>query len=332
MEKNKKTYNDKNLIISNISNYIKNKTDDKNIKNKNKNKFNYNPNNSLGIYIPYTLINSDLSFEFLDETSFIIKNINRNSGKLNEVFKWKNTLDRKITNLMYIYVHITTIPLYPFINKTLVTDFDVNIKTILLSHNTNKKLKIDMTIENITIAYFDDNIIDFILNNNNNNLYSIELNMNNVYLYTRSIKKITDNPFLYLDIDSNDNLNNNYSFNSSYIMKKFNFKLVPIKNSDTYVFYKGMGQYLLKTLNELVNIDNFTVQLYDSTYKPLINNYINKNLYNNTECLCNSNNTNITNASCYCNYIRHPLNKNNQIDIGFKIGQIKNELLNNTFY
>ena len=38
------------------------------------------------------------------------------------------------------------------------------------------------------------------------------------------------------------------------------------------------------------------------------------------------------NASCYCNYIRHPLNKNNQIDIGFKIGIIKNELIKNIFH
>jgi len=254
--------------------------------------------------------------------------------------------------------------LYPFLTKSIVlsesiTINNTNIKTIdikslLLSKYNNNQLKNDDNIkindenDNISISYIDSNIIDFVINLDYNNLYSIEINNLDqknqlsdsiIYLYKRSTKLISSEPFLYIDIDSNNNLISNESYNTSYIEKKFNYKIIPIHQTSNFVYFKGMGQYLLKTLNDLININSFDVQIYGSNYKLLNNTYINKNLYSTTTnyqtkpyCSCNLNESSNNKASCYCNYIRHPYNSNNQIDIGLKIGQIRNEVINNIFH
>jgi hypothetical protein len=93
-----------------------------------------------------------------------------------------------------------------------------------------------------------------------------------------------------------------------------------------------MGQHLIKTLNTLSDIDNLTIQLYDEKFQPLNNNFINQNLYDSVSLInCQCVDSNIK-PSCYCNYIRHPLNPNNRIDIAFKIGLVKNEIVNDIFY
>ena len=300
-----------------------------------------------GFYIPYSLLYPDTTYEFLDELSFIVKNTNRSSGSGYDMFKWKNVLDNKIKNLLFMFIHILTIPLYPWLEKNKTSDIDKEIIDYL---NLNKKIitinqVLHFFIKNknitISISYIDTNaeFIDFSINYNYNNTYSIEFNTNTVYLYTRSNRPITDEGYLYVDIDSNDNLNNNIQLNTSLLTKNFSFKVVPITITSSYVYYKGLGQFLLRTLNELINIDYLDINIYSASYNKLTNNYINKQLIDDVSqniikyCECNfSEKDTKTNASCYCNYIRHPLNKNNQIDIGFKIGIIKNELITNIFH
>ncbi len=289
--------------------------------------------NNLGFYIPYTLINSDQTYEYLDELSFIIKNTNRTDGSLNNMFRWKNTLDNNIKNLMFIYIHIMTIPLYPWLNKILYTGLDLMLIDFILNLKDNLKpnQEINYLLQTIQIQYVDFEIIDFVINNNYTQTYSIEILSSNVYLYTRSNKMITDTGFLYVDIDSNDNLNNNIVLTTGVQNKKFSFKITPIIISNQFAFYNSIGQYLIHSLNELQNLYFLTVNIYDQTYKPLTNTYINKSLYNSNNdcnCVCEG----IQYPACYCNYIRHPSNPSNQIDIGFKIGQIKNELINNIFH
>ena len=306
-------------------------------------------NNNLGFYIPYSINNPDSSYEYLDELSFMVKNVDRSSTSGYNVFRWKNILNNKIENLMYIYIHIFSIPLYPWIDKNVTTEVDQSIIDYLLINKDN--IKIDQNIDfnsvkTVSISYIGSNYIDFIIDYDYSSVFSLELYLESqkVFKYTRSPNCIINEPFLYVDIDPNDNLNNNIQLDTSLKKKRFTFKIVPITYSDTYAYYKGLGQHLLRTLNELITLDSIDVIIYSAPFKVLSNTHINKDLSKqisenkiiNCDCLNNYDPDNSDNfkqkPSCYCVYLRHPLNKNNQIDISFKIGQIKNEQINNIFH
>jgi hypothetical protein len=286
--------------------------------------------NNLGFYIEYTLIDPKLTYESINESSFMIRNIDRTSSKLSNLFEWKNIIDNKIKYLLYIYIHILSIPIRPFLDKTIYTLFSANFISNLI---VNNQIDINYTADGITyqVAFINSDIIDFIIDNNYTQYYSYEIKTNKTYLYTRSTRTITNEPFIYLNIDSNDNLSNNTSYNTSKLTNNFSFKLIPIFITSNYVFYKALKQYILKTIATIQSIDTLTITLSDSTNKKLVNNQLNTNLYQKKNLVCNC--TEDTKfASCYCTYIRHPSNPNSQIDIGFKIGQIQNELINNIFY
>ena len=360
MEKNKiysfySNFNlDPNIILKKYSDYIEQKSNQDNVlikKNKflNKIKTNNLIKNSMGIYIPYSLLYPDFCFEFLDESSLIIKNVDKSDNQKN-IFKWKNTLDNKIKNLIYIYIHLVTIPKFPFLNKIKIDlPYSINLVNIintLIDKYNNNTLVIDenyiINSNNISIAYFNNNIIDFVIDDDHSDLYSIEITTNTsnniinsiLYLYNRSDKSILDESYLYLDIDINNNLKTSDIYSTNYLQKKFNFQLLPIHKTAKFIYFKGMGQYIQKALNDLVNINNFNIQIVGTSNNILNNIFINNYLYSNGKpnCTCNFDNDLINNkTSCYCNYIRHPFNLNNQIDISLKIGQIKNELINNIF-
>lgn len=311
-----------NINISSLGRLLSNQTNDLP-------KISYS---NLGFYVPYALINSELMYEYLNESSFITNNLSRSTNTGNNIFKWRNVLDNKIKNLIYIYIHILSIPLYPWLDKNITSDINQETIELLLNLYNNNELLPNQIVNNIQISYVDQDIIDFSLNYDYSKCYSLEIYTNKVFLYTRSTKKITDEGYLYVDIDSNDNLNDNSSLNTSYRNKKFSFKVMPINISSSYVYYKGSGQYILKTLNDIQSLDFLTITIYDSSYKPLSNNNVNKNLYNDKLILCDCLENNSSKPSCYCNYIRHPYNLMNQIDISFKIGQVKNELINYIFH
>jgi hypothetical protein len=86
----------------------------------------------------------------------------------------------------------------------------------------------------------------------------------------------------------------------------------------------------MKTQNNPFILDKFNVKIYDGTFKPLNNPFINNDddLKLNLNCSCELSDT----LSCYCKYLRHPLYKNNQIDISFKLGKIHNEIIKDVFY
>lgn len=297
----------------------------------NKFKIKQKKDNNIGFYIPYALQNEQY-YERFNESSLILRNVDRDANNINNMFKWRNIFENKIKDLIYIHTHTITIPLNPFINK--VKDTSINVDIIMLLNTTqnittNQILTLIIQGDTIQIMYVDDSIIDFAINNDYTICYSLEKNSNTVYKYTRSNVLMNDG-FLYLDIDTNDNLNDKLILNTSYIKKKFNFKLIPYQKSASNIYYKSSGQYIQKTLNELLNIKYLNISIYDSLYKPLVNSHINKSLYtNNYNCNC-SESDNI--PSCYCNYIRHPMYKDNRIDIGLKIGLVRNELLNNIFH
>jgi hypothetical protein len=294
----------------------------------------YNDQN-IGIYTPYTLFNSESTYEYIDELSFIVRNCDRSGGNYNNLFNWRNVLDNKIKNLIFIYIHIVTIPMYPWLNcNTIKINQSITDHLMKLSKHNNliidQNIQIDKDI--IMIAYYDNEIIDFNINGNFNNLYSLNISNQNVYLYTRSNRTILNEPYIYIDIDSNLGLNNQiYNTNPK---KSFSFKIIPITITDNYVYYKGFKQYLIKNLNELLNINMLDIKIFGTNNNILLNIHLNKNLYSSVSnkyysCNCDYN---IHKASCYCNYIRHPYNPQNQIDIGFKIGLIKNEIINNIFH
>jgi hypothetical protein len=326
---------DHKLNIKKFSQVIK--TIDQNIKLKLQQSYNQNQIDSLGLYTPYTLLDPSLAYEYIDELSFMIRNIDRKND-FNNMFKWKNILDNKIKNLLFIYSHIAILPVYPFIEKNI---FDPtveinNIRNHLIDLFNQNKLIIDQNIQigskTINIPYYDTDIIEFNINSDFQSLFQINIKTNQLFIFKRSQRCLTNNEFLYLDIDSNDNLNNNFQYNTSYKYHKYTFKLLPLQYTDTNIYYKSMGQHLIKTLNTLSDIDNLTIQLYDEKFQPLNNNFINQNLYDSVSLInCQCVDSNIK-PSCYCNYIRHPLNPNNRIDIAFKIGLVKNEIINDIFY
>ena len=59
--------------------------------------------NNRGFYIEYSLIDPQLSYEYINEVSFITRNIDRTQSKINNMFEWINILDNKIKHLLYIY-------------------------------------------------------------------------------------------------------------------------------------------------------------------------------------------------------------------------------------
>jgi hypothetical protein len=204
----------------------------------------------------------DETYEFLNELSFMVKNTNRSIGSGYDMFRWKNVLDNKIKNLMFQFIHILTIPLFPFMEKNKTLDIDNQIFNYLILNKNTLSLNqvLNFVINNINttihISYIDIDFIDFSTNYDYEKTYSIEFKTQSVYLYTRSKRRITDESCLYIDIDSNDTLDNNVQLNTSLNLKKFSFKVVPITITSNYVYYKALGQFLLRTLNELINAYN----------------------------------------------------------------------------
>ena len=283
--------------------------------------------NNRGFYIEYSLIDPQLSYEYINEVSFIVRNIDRTQSKINNMFEWKNNIDNKITNLLYIYIHLVSIPLNPFIDKINYT-FSSDFKTFLLANN---QIDIIYTYNNdliYQVAFINEQIIDFIINKIT---YSLDISNDTFYMYRTSNKSMLDEPFIYLNIDSNDNLSNNASYNTSKFTNNFSFKLVPILNNTNYIYFKAIKQYIIKKISTIQSINNLVISFSDSTNKKMINQHINKFMYNQTYPICSCINGQEL-ASCYCSYIRHPLHINSQLDIGFKIGQIQNELINNIFH
>lgn len=292
--------------------------------------------NSLGMYIPYSLLYNDTSYEYIDEFSIMISNFN---SKNTNMFEWNIKLNTILKNLLFIYIHITSIPLHPFLNRSLMNNSEFEsiityLKTNILTLNYNQIYNITEDI-NIIIMYISSNknLVDFVINKEYNKLYSYEILDDFLYLYYQSNKSILDTGYLYLSIDSNDNLNMNNTYNTTNNGIKYNFKLNPLKTDDIcnkYVYYKANFQYIMKTQNNPFILDKFNVKIYDGTFKPLNNQFINNDddLKLNLNCSCEISDT----LSCYCKYLRHPLYKNNQIDISFKLGKIHNEIITDVFY
>ena len=133
---------------------------------------------------------------------------------------------------------------------------------------------------NIIIMYIssDKNLVDFVINKEYNKLYSYEMLDDFLYLYYQSNRSILDTGYLYLSIDSNDNLNMNNTYNTTNNGIKYNFKLNPLKTDDIcnkYIYYKANFQYIMKTQNNPFILDKFNVKIYDGTFKPLNNPFIN---------------------------------------------------------
>jgi hypothetical protein len=292
--------------------------------------------NSLGLYIPYSLLYNDTSYEYIDEFSIMISNFN---SKNTNMFEWNIKLNTILKNLLFIYIHIISIPLNPFLNRSLMNNSEFEsiityLKINILTLNYNQIYNITETI-NIIIMYIssDKNLVDFVINKEYNKLYSYEMLDDFLYLYYQSNRSILDTGYLYLSIDSNDNLNMNNTYNTTNNGIKYNFKLNPLKTDDIcnkYIYYKANFQYIMKTQNNPFILDKFNVKIYDGTFKPLNNPFINNDddLKLNLNCSCEISDT----LSCYCKYLRHPLYKNNQIDISFKLGKIHNEIIKDVFY
>jgi hypothetical protein len=292
--------------------------------------------NSLGLYIPYSLLYNDTSYEYIDEFSIMISNFN---SKNTNMFEWNIKLNTILKNLLFIYIHIISIPLNPFLNRSLMNNSEFEsiityLKINILTLNYNQIYNITETI-NIIIMYIssDKNLVDFVINKEYNKLYSYEMLDDFLYLYYQSNRSILDTGYLYLSIDSNDNLNMNNTYNTTNNGIKYNFKLNPLKTDDIcnkYIYYKANFQYIMKTQNNPFILDKFNVKIYDGTFKPLNNPFINNDddLKLNLNCSCELSDT----LSCYCKYLRHPLYKNNQIDISFKLGKIHNEIIKDVFY
>lgn len=310
---------------------------------KNPNNLKHINENNLGSYIPYSLIDSSNSYEYLSETSLLLQSYNRDINQ-NNLFKWDIKLNR-IKNVFYAYTHYITLSLFPWLNKN-IFDLDINIKNYLINNFSNIKINQNITIDilntvdifdtidtintvSIQIAYVDNEIIDFNINEDSTKLYSF--NKTNTYLYTRSCKKILSEPCLYLDLDPTDMFNNNnVVLTTNNQNKKFIYKIAPILMSINYVYYNGLKQFIFKSVNNLKNINGMKIKLYGSDFKELSNIHINYKADKNIYCNCLDNDTYI--ASCYCNYIRHPLHKDNQLDIALKIGLVKNELITKVFH
>lgn len=294
--------------------------------------------NSLGLYIPYSLLYNDTSYEYIDEFSIMISNFNSENTNTN-MFEWNVKLNTILKNLLFIYVHIVSIPLYPFLNRSLI---DINsyefesiityLKTNILTLNYNVNYTVNETI-NIMYISSDKNLVDFVINKEYDKLYSYKISDDLLYIYTPSNRSILDTGYMYLSIDSNDNLNMNNTYNTTNNGIKYNFKLNPLKTDDIcnkYIYYKANYQYIMKTQNNPFVLDKFNIKIYDGTFKPLINPFINQDpiINTNLKCCCELSD----NLSCYCKYIRHPLYQNNQIDISFKLGRMHNEIITDVFY
>jgi hypothetical protein len=286
--------------------------------------------NNIGFYIPYSINDKSLTYEYIDNLSMMIRNID-SSESFNNIFKWKNVFENRIMNLNSLNVYYVSIPNNPWIDKVLYQNMNQNIINYLQQNLVQINQNIIINSTTIQICYVDSDIIDFTIDNDSTNLYSYIISQNIFYLYTRSNRLIYDEGFLYLDISIDDNriyTTNKSSFN-------FNFKLVPymgtsnLSLSNNYTYYNSRNHVLIKSLNELINIYTLNIKLYNSSSKLLVNTNINKNISNNSICTCPSPINHI--YSCPYYYLRHPLNPSSQIDIGFQFGIVKNQLLTNVF-
>ena len=77
------------------------------------------------------------------------------------------------------------------------------------------------------------------------------------------------------------NMNNTYNTTNNGI--KYNFKLNPLKTDEIcnqYIYYKANFQYIMKTQNNPFILDRFNVKIYDGTFKPLNNQFIEEYIFN----------------------------------------------------
>lgn len=320
--------------------FLDKKTLSKNIHQKNntfiKNKiYNFNLSNNMGFYIPHAILNPELSSEYIDDLFIMTRSLDRNLPSNNNIFKWNCFLHNPIMNLIYIYPHILSIPICPFITKNFynisIDVFDFLSSNIVIPDKTYDVLDKKISICCVYNIELEDtkpyHIIDYIIDYDSSKLYSIDLKKKQNFLYVRSNKRITDNGFLNIDIDPNNNMQNNLL--STTKGKHFTFKFFPLIESSTYMYYWSCGQYVFKTINELQNIKNLNITISSNADANLTNYHVNWKLNKLCHCFCMENNIFV--PSCHCTYIRHPYHSQNQIDVGFKIGIVKNEQLTEVF-
>jgi hypothetical protein len=320
--------------------YTKNKLPKKYLKHK-KNKC-LNNNYNMGFYIPYSTLYPNLSSEYIDKLYFMTRSVDRNMPSNNNIFEWNCNLTNQIKNLIYIYPHVLSIPTYPFILKTIcniqsdiITFISINIiesnETYIIDnkHISISYMELDET--NNTNDSNESNInniksVEFVIDFDISNLYMIDFKNKQNFLYRRSNDNITNHELLYLEIDPNNNMRNDLL--STNNTKHFTFKMFEYVQTKNYVYYVSTGQYIFLSMNELQNINRINVAISDHD-KKLSNSHINWKLNKLHHCYCVENNTFL--PSCYCSYIRHPFNSQNKIDIGFKIGIVKNEQFTEIF-
>ena len=273
---------------------------------------------SYGLYVqPTQFKNATMkSTTYLQYVTLTIDSTDRDYTKYPNPF---NFVSERFTeffkNIKVFQIFYLTLPQFNITKEELIIDDIYNtVHTYYLANQNIIKNNDLINLGTFTIRICNNynGTLNYLMNNNISIVY--EINTGSIYnrYYISNSYKLNSNPYLRLDIPEII-----YLPIMTTDKKQFTY-FVRMSRAKNYIAYASVRSPT-KVFKEqtLLNISKLTFKFYDSTNVPLEISYLDKN----ADPVNDPSNF----ASRY-NYIRHPLFYYHQINIGVRIGVIRNSL------
>jgi hypothetical protein len=251
---------------------------------------------------------------YLQYVAFTIDTNDRDYSKYPNPFSFvTNIFTEHFKNIKIFQIFYITLPQLNLLKMSLLNDANY---TFMLNYIQNNNIVNNQSITNggitYTICNYYNNEVNYIINGNISLVYSIDKNLN-YYSYGFSSKyKLNANPYLRLVIPEVI-----YSPILATDGKQFTYfvRMSRARNNIAYASVRAPTKVFKE--QTLLNFEKLTFNFYDSTNLPLTID----NLDQYADRIDDP-----TNMASKYNYIRHPLFYYHQINIGVRIGVIRNSL------
>jgi len=272
--------------------------------------------NSYGLYIqpPEFLPGIQKPITYLQYVAFTIDTNDRDYSKYHNPFSFvTNIFTEKFKNVKIFQIFYITLPQLNLIKISQTIDANYTFMLNYIQNNTvvnNQSIINGATI--YTICNYYNNEVNFIINNNISLVYSIDKKLNYYTYGFSSSYKLNANPYLRLVIPEVL-----YSPILSTDNKQFTYfvRMSRARNNIAYASVRAATKVFKE--HTLLNFEKLTFNFFDSTHQSLTVDYLDQ--YADTV-------DDPTNMASKYNYIRHPLFYYHQINIGVRLGIIRNSL------
>lgn len=271
---------------------------------------------SYGLYIQPPQYDPGIQkpITYLQYVAFTIDTNDRDYSKYPNPFSFvTNIFTEHFKNVKIFQIFYITLPQLNLLKMSVTQDSNY---TFMLNYIQNNPVTNNQSITNGAITYticnYYNNELNFIINGNISLVYSIDKKLN-YYSYGFSTKyKLNANPYLRLVIPEVI-----YSPILATDGKQFTYfvRMSRARNNIAYASVRSPTKVFKE--QTLLNFEKLTFKFYDSTNLPLTIDYLDQFADPIDDP---------TNMASKYNYIRHPLFYYHQINIGVRIGVIRNSL------